>query len=170
MCWLCDSVAPVCEHARAPDLDSYFMCGLCDPNEEESCSNLDEELLEELSGLPKTKDAGTQCGLGLVGPEAAPPRAQPRKRPLEQGIDRSGHAILNRRAGRRRRRGKCAARDLRAASWRSRALLAARRTGGRSDADGRVGAVHRKKARPDPAPLPGRTTGLRNFPISKKCK
>ena len=61
-------------------------------------------------------------------------------------IDRSGHAILSRRAERRRRRGKCAARDLRAASWRSRALLAARRTGGGSDADGRVGAVHRKKA------------------------
>ena len=38
--------------------------------------------------------------------------------------------------------------------------MAARRTGGRSDAGGRVGAVHRKKARPDPAPLPGRTTGL----------
>ena len=61
-------------------------------------------------------------------------------------IDRSGHAFLNRRAGRPRRRGKCAARDLRAASWRSRALLAARRTGGGSDANGRVGAVHRKKA------------------------
>ena len=59
-------------------------------------------------------------------------------------IDRSGHAILSRRAERRRRRGKCAARDLRAASWRSRALRAARRTGEGSDADGRVGAVHRK--------------------------
>ena len=71
MCWLCDSVTPVCGHARAPDLDSYFMCGLCDPNLEESCTNLDTQTLEELIGLPKTAEAGTQCGLGLVGPEAA---------------------------------------------------------------------------------------------------
>ena len=48
MCWLCDSVAPVCGHARAPDLDSYFMCGLCDPNLEKSPSNLDTQTLEEL--------------------------------------------------------------------------------------------------------------------------
>ena len=71
MCWLCDSVAPVCDHARAPDLDSYFMCGLCDPNLEESPSNLDTETLEELIGSPKTAEAGTQTGLGLPEPEAA---------------------------------------------------------------------------------------------------
>ena len=47
MCWLCDSVAPVCVHARAPDLDSYFMCGLCDPNLEKSRTNLDTQTLEE---------------------------------------------------------------------------------------------------------------------------
>ena len=88
MCWLCDSVAPVCGHARAPDLDSYFMCGLCDPNPEKSPTNLDTQTLEELSGSPKTADAGTQCGLGLVGPEAAPARAAPRKRALEPGTTR----------------------------------------------------------------------------------
>ena len=85
MCWLSDSVAPVCGHARAPDLDGYFMCGLCDPNLEERCTNFEEELLEELSGSPKTAEAGTQTGLGLIDREAAPHRAAPRKRALEPG-------------------------------------------------------------------------------------
>ena len=93
MCWLCDSVAPVCEHARAPDLDSYFMCGLCDPNLEKSPTNLDTQTLEELIGLPKTAEAGTQCGLGLIDREAAPHRAAPRKRALEPGTTRPSPEI-----------------------------------------------------------------------------
>ena len=85
MCWKCDSLAPVCAWVQAPDRNRYFMCGVCDPNLEESPLSVDEELLEELSGKPKTAEAATQCGLGLVGPEAARSRAEPRKRQLDQG-------------------------------------------------------------------------------------
>ena len=79
MCWKCDSLAPACGWVGAPDRDLYFMCGLCDPNLEESPLSVDEELLEELSGKLRTAEAGTQCGLGLVATEAARSRAEPRK-------------------------------------------------------------------------------------------
>ena len=49
--------------------------------------------MEELSGSPKTADAGTQCGLGLVGPEAARSRAEPRKRSPVEGTT-SGRAEI----------------------------------------------------------------------------
>ena len=41
--------------------------------------------MEELIGLPKTAEAGTQTGLGLIDREAAPHRAASRKRALEPG-------------------------------------------------------------------------------------
>ena len=75
------------------DLDSYFMCGLCDPNLEESCTNFEEELLEELIGLPKTAEAGTQTGLGLIATEAARSRAEPRKRAPDDGTTQPSSKI-----------------------------------------------------------------------------
>ena len=93
MCWLCDSVAPVCELARAPGPDEYCMCGLCSPSEEDAEETTDEELWEELSGHPRTAEAGTQTGLGLPDAEAAPARAAPRKRALEPGTTRPSPEI-----------------------------------------------------------------------------
>ena len=93
MCWLCDSVAPVCELARAPDPDEYCMCGLCSPSAEETEETSDEEVLEELSGLPRTSEAGTQCGLGLIDTQAARSRAEPRKRSPDEGTTRPSSKI-----------------------------------------------------------------------------
>ena len=88
MCWLCDRVAPTCGWVQAPDRNEYFMCALCSPPEAVSgCEDL-EDVLEELSGIRRTAEAGTQCGTGLVAREAAPHRAAPRKRALEPGTTR----------------------------------------------------------------------------------
>ena len=61
------------------------MCGVCSPADDEDRGLSLEEVLEELSGLPRTAEAGTQTGLGLPDAEAAPARAAPRKRALEPG-------------------------------------------------------------------------------------
>ena len=29
MCWICDSTAPICKAASAPNIDLYMMCGYC---------------------------------------------------------------------------------------------------------------------------------------------
>ena len=71
MCWICDGLAPTCDAAVVSDTDWYMLGGVCAPCEEET----DEETLEELCPAKRTCDSGTQCGLGLVEPEAAPQRA-----------------------------------------------------------------------------------------------
>lgn len=81
MCWVCDGLAPTCDAAVVSDTAWYMSGGVCAPCEEEN----DEDLLEELAPAKKSCDAGTQCGLGLVEPEAAPQRAPPRERSIDQG-------------------------------------------------------------------------------------
>ena len=81
MCWICDSTAPVCKAARAPDIDLYFMCGVCDDTYTE------EELqgdFSEIFGI-STREAGTQTGLGLPDSDVERNRAEPRKRASDQG-------------------------------------------------------------------------------------
>ena len=93
MCWKCDSLAPACGWVGAPDRDEYFMCGPCDPNVDESCTSVEDLILEELSGKPRTAEVGTQTGLGLPDAEAAPHRAAPFKRALEPGTTRPNSEI-----------------------------------------------------------------------------
>ena len=93
MCRTCDSLAPTCGWVQAPDRNQFFMCGLCSPSAEETKVEELEEVLEELSGHPRTTESGTQTGLGLPDSEAAPHRAAPLKRPLEPGTTRPNSEI-----------------------------------------------------------------------------
>ena len=81
MCWICDSTAPICKAASAPNIDLYMMCGYCGD------SYTDDEMCEDFPEIfgPQTSEAGTQTGLGLPDMEVAPHRAGPPKRSLDQG-------------------------------------------------------------------------------------
>ena len=93
MCRTCDSLAPTCGWVQAPDRDQFFMCGLCSPSAEETKVEELEEVLEELSGHPRTTESGTQTGLGLPDTEAARSRAEPRKRSPDQGTTAASSKI-----------------------------------------------------------------------------